>query len=322
MDAFLYRYDPFLNGKTGKKIHKPIINQEIKIFEEILVNVLNELSFNIQEFSRFDYNYIKPKKSSLSLMFHGDKEDFPDVDLFYMQMHLKNQFQLDRSGWGMSNGNLLNLNYLCRNNITDDNSGIISIKSEMLKSGTKLRQSNSLFSRLPPEDYLLVALQTPGDTVLKKYSNMSVNDLIRRICDFSRKNKINFLIKPHPNTVRNRSIIPHLFVQSAISGNIKIYMGDVVKAIENAKGVVVLNSGVGFEALLYNKPVYTFAEADYSVAAHTPSEMRFKDWCLELPVKNTDVFFNEYVKYNIFTSKINNAKHAIKKIIIEAMQKT
>ena len=320
MDVLIYKYDPFYNGKTGKKIKNPVVNQEIKEFEKILVHVLKDLSFRVNELSRFDFEKTTPPRDALNIMFHGDKQDFPNIDLFYMQMHIKTQFQMDTNGWGVSNSNLQKLNDTSRNAKSDDVSGFDAIKLELAKAGTKLGQSKQILKKLPKNEYVLVALQTPGDTVIQKYSNMSVNDLISKISDISANLDIKFLLKPHPNTVRNRKIMPHLVWKSIFKKNLKIFMGDISEAIKNSSGVIVLNSGVGFEALIYNKPVFTFAEADYSVVAHAINDIPIEQWCLTLPKKNVNSFFNEYRKYNIFISDQNKAYNQVLKTIKQVLK--
>lgn len=42
-----------------------------------------------------------------------------------------------------------------------------------------------------------------------------------------------------------------------------IVEGSIHDLIENAAGVVTVNSGVGFESLLHEKPVITFGKTDY-----------------------------------------------------------
>lgn len=320
MDVILYKYDPFFNGKTGKKIKKPIINHEIKSFEKILVHALKDLSLCVHEFSRFDFEKTTPANNVLSIMFHGDKQDFPNIDLFYMQMHIKTQFQLNTNGWGVSNSNLQNLKGISRNTSSGDDTGFNAIKLELEKAGTKLSQSNQSFKNLPNNEYILVALQTPGDTVLKKYSKMSVNDLISKISDISANLDTTFILKPHPNTVRNRKIMSHLIWNTTFKKNLKIFTGDISEAIKKSSGVIVLNSGVGFEALTYNKPVFTFAEADYSVVAHTINEIPIEKWCLTLPKKNANSFFNDYYKYNIFLSEKNRAYNQVKQTVKEVLK--
>ena len=315
MDVFLYKYDPLFNGKTGKRIRKPIINQEIKQFESILIEVLKDLSFNVHELSRFDVSRSPHPKSGISILFHGDKQDYPNIDLFYMQMHLKTQFQLDQNGWGMSNSNLPHLTNFTINSLSGDITGLKKVKLELENMGTKLPQSGRIFKKLPKKEYILVALQTPNDTVLQKYSDMGVSELVSKINEISKKIELIFLVKPHPNTLRNRKLIFHLARKAMFRGNVKIFMGDISEAIINSAGVIVLNSGVGFEALTYKKPVYTFGQADYSIAAHGAREMAIEEWCHSLPRKNTYSFFNEYLKYNIFISDANSARLKIAKVI-------
>ena len=97
-------------------------------------------------------------------------------------------------------------------------------------------------------------------------------------------------------------------------------MGDITEAIKRCSGVIILNSGVGFEALTYRKPVFTFAEADYSMVTHTVKDISIEEWCHKLPKKNTFSFFNEYLKYNIFLTDQDDARIKVSRIIKDALK--
>ena len=321
MDVYFYKYDPHFNGKTGKRIKNPIVNQEIKQFENILIEVLKDLSLKVKELSRFDVEKIPPRINALNILFHGDKLDYPNIDLFYMQMHLKTQFQLNKSGWGVANSELEGVNTKAVDETKLFNSAFIKFKKELAKHGTKLPKRGKIYQSLPDNDYILVALQTPADTVIKKYSKLSVTDLISQIRILSKKTNQNFLIKLHPNTVTNKKILFSLACNTMFRKNVKIYMGDIAEAIENSSGVIVINSGVGFEALLRSKPVFTLGKADYSSAAYCENDLSLEEWCDILPVKSPTMFFDGYLKYNMLLSDQSDLKCKLLKIITDAIKK-
>lgn len=104
--------------------------------------------------------------------------------------------------------------------------------------------------------YVFVALQRPRDTV-SQLARISTDDLALKIVKLFRGTEYKVVIKRHPQE--------KLLDMTKISSEKHVIMSQhsIHKIIPGADAVFTVNSGVGFEALLYKKPVYTSGECDY-----------------------------------------------------------
>ena len=127
-----------------------------------------------------------------------------------------------------------------------------------------------------PDKFILVALQVEGDTVMK-LKHRSSKYMIEAAVQTGRFMNLPVVVKFHPMARNNKEL--HALIQRTKSGGFPIYesQGDIRQLIVRAEAVFVINSGVGFEALLHHKPVFTFGACDYNYIAHavpgTPREV-------------------------------------------------
>ena len=111
---------------------------------------------------------------------------------------------------------------------------------------------------LPQEKYIFVVGQVPDDTV-SFHANIKSDDLITRVVDrFA--DEITVVFKPHPIDLKRR---PKYYQQLSQTYNVTMTNGSIHKIIPNAEAVFTVNSGVGFESLLHNKPVICSGHSDY-----------------------------------------------------------
>lgn len=127
---------------------------------------------------------------------------------------------------------------------------------------TNSRQGPTLGA--PEPGYVFVALQVPNDSVLrlafgKDYLAL-VGTAIRALLDAGER----VVVKPHPKG-RFPAVLDLLAGLSC--DRLAVNDGAIHDLIPPAKAVLTANSGVGFEALLHEKPVLCLAEADYGHAA-------------------------------------------------------
>jgi hypothetical protein len=110
---------------------------------------------------------------------------------------------------------------------------------------------------IPPKSpYVFVACQRPRDTV-SKLAKIKTEILPVEVVKAFKATKYKVVIKRHPQEklmdITYLAKEPHvIFSQHSIH-----------QIIPNAKAVITVNSGVGFEALLHKKPVYTAGHCDY-----------------------------------------------------------
>lgn len=115
-----------------------------------------------------------------------------------------------------------------------------------------------------PENCIFFPLQVLGDTVMK-LCRVDYVAAIRMAADLAREYEIPLLIKRHPYC--ESSEIEDL-LQELVKSNPYVYRTDasVHQCIAHADVVLCCNSGVGFEALLHGKPVFSLGHSDYAAA--------------------------------------------------------
>jgi len=120
MNIFLRTFNPDINSKTGSPLHPDAPRRgtpEWLKFQSILIDCLNNLGHRLheqlenplvpdtQDFYEEDghcgENYcscrVYPDKR---IYVHKTKREYPNGDLFWMQMHMRELFTLDTHGWG------------------------------------------------------------------------------------------------------------------------------------------------------------------------------------------------------------------------------
>ena len=128
---------------------------------------------------------------------------------------------------------------------------------------SRLYQSN--YSSLDlNEPYVFIAGQLSYDSVIKQHSNVNGQQYYNKIAETFGDKGYKVVFKHHPTTYtdnKNQFYIPKH--PSVIETKASIH-----SAIKKADAVFVMNSGVGLEALLHKKHVFTGGNCDYKWATH------------------------------------------------------
>ncbi|MET3855399.1 hypothetical protein [Rhizobium sp. OAE497] len=111
-----------------------------------------------------------------------------------------------------------------------------------------------------PERFVFVALQMVGDSVqeLAHFTPMEMLDEVIAACA---RRGYTVVVKRHP--LCGSAAVGRYLAEAQGSGRITLASGSIHAIIARAAAVCVVNSGVGAEALLHEKPVYVFGRADY-----------------------------------------------------------
>ena len=116
-----------------------------------------------------------------------------------------------------------------------------------------------------PDRYIFVPFQVDSDTQIVEYSpwirNMEMlYQLLSEITQISDKEPPVFVVKEHPSSANDYRHLHEL------NSNIRFYnQTNTQTLIEGADCILTINSSVGFEALLLNKPVITLGQAFYAL---------------------------------------------------------
>jgi len=129
------------------------------------------------------------------------------------------------------------------------------------KNVSKYPQSDEAF--VAPGPFVFFPLQSLDDTVvaLQRFPTL---DVLEKAAVIAREKKKHLVIKRHPRCTNER-------VADAIARMVKdneyvLRTGASIHAILQAcDAVLVANSGVGFEALIHHRPVYTFGGSEYEL---------------------------------------------------------
>ena len=123
-----------------------------------------------------------------------------------------------------------------------------------------------------PQNFLFVPLQVENDTVMKLKS-IATTTLIDHAIAVAKELDIPLVVKVHPKSPKNHSILRAVKQRLASEPNCFFSTGDVRALLDRCIGVMTISSGVGFEALLRLKPVFTYVKCDYAQGANPNSSL-------------------------------------------------
>ena len=229
-----------------EKLHKQLIDEE----HNVIVKTL--------PLWQFDDAYV----TSLSLQYdkiyipHKHAWQYPNVKngVYYMQTVFPEYFSVDESGWGSF------LSYLPIE-LTEVDERIWNDLVERINSNvSKFDQPTK---EIDDTDFWLFVCQIPHDEVIRQASSVSVLQALKKTHELAKKRNKKLIVKGHP--VNPSSMIE---LRDYCASNKIRYVDDVSihSALRKCEAVFLVNSGVGFEAMLHGKPVVCFGDSEYKEA--------------------------------------------------------
>lgn len=188
---------------------------------------------------------------------------------YYMQELLPSLFTVDRDGWGAASRA-----YACDDYKTHvPDARLDDLLNEIQGSRiTKAPQSKTQTGALPSFD-ILVPLQVPGDDALIYHADIGLEQFVEILAQFAERAKVRVLFRKHPYDETDfYSRMKHRFASAYVLFDSQGHIHDILQA---APAVAVINSGVGFEAMIYDKPLLSFGRAVYdsAVSKVTPTNI-------------------------------------------------
>lgn len=111
-----------------------------------------------------------------------------------------------------------------------------------------------------PKNFIFIALQLIGDAV-SQLAYLSLFEMVEEVVRTAETKGLSVVIKRHPLC---KAPEVSRFLSTLVSeGRVNQSYSSIHTIIAKALAVCVINSGVGAEALLHEKPVYVFGRADY-----------------------------------------------------------
>ncbi|MFQ5784512.1 MAG: hypothetical protein ACE5H8_06780 [Alphaproteobacteria bacterium] len=186
---------------------------------------------------------------------------------FYMQVIFPWLFTVDPLGWSAGSSA-----YPCDHRAGDSESGTFERYIERIvgQNESKYEQRARINRRelvargeIPDGPYIFFACQRPTDQAVRFYSPYEAIDVAAGVARWAKKRGFSVVFKAHPtNIARARPL------HDATSGyDVYWSMASVHDLIAHSDAVYVINSGVGFEAMLHNKPVVTFGQVEYDAVS-------------------------------------------------------
>lgn len=182
---------------------------------------------------------------------------------FYMQMTFPWLFTVDPLGWSAGSSA-----YPCDYRAGEPESGTFEryVKRVVRKNESKYTQPASrtrdaLVARgeIPEGPYIFFACQRPNDQAIRFFSPYEVVDVVAGLARWARDRGVSVVLKAHPTNPKSaRPLIEATDGLGAYWSTASVH-----DLIGHSEAVYVINSGVGFEAMLHNKPVVTFGQVEY-----------------------------------------------------------
>lgn len=156
-------------------------------------------------------------------------------------------------------------------------------KKKVLEYAETYKSGNN--SRLPQPD--VIGPEPSYPYFFYTYQNWYDDPQVYAIADYLQQHGYKLIVKYHPQLREaSKTLLPH--------ENIIIKNDSIHKLIPASSGVISTNSGVGFEALLYDKHVFTFGNSDYIHVAH---QLTMDTIDTILPIANTPFEIEKVYKY-------------------------
>ena len=115
------------------------------------------------------------------------------------------------------------------------------------------------------DGFILIVLQSQDDSV-GRWHNISPIEMIKTCSEFARDKNLRVVMKPHPKE-KSRYFMQQLESLADIYESLTISNQPIEALLPASRFIVTANSGVGFEALLYETPVITTAYSEYQPAS-------------------------------------------------------
>ena len=265
MKILLRTFNNSINSKTGSILPADAPRRgtpEWATFENLFIPIL-------RKYAEVETQKEHPKEPNLGWphdrfgYVHKTIRDCPDGSLFWMQMHLRDLFTLDSTGWGADHSQYGKADF-------------VDLPDEAVEFVTKLsdelwRDNVSKIDQIKEVDcevdipFILVPIQIPRDYTIQWHFPISVKYFIDSIQAWAHQAQTHVAFKLHP--CNRMDIDLQIAVEDAVRMSRYCHRvdGNIHELIKRAIGLFVINSGTGFEALIHGQPVCTFGSCDYNL---------------------------------------------------------
>lgn len=209
----------------------------------------------------------------LALVAHRSSGDFHGQQTptwFFMQEYFRSVFVLDPTGWGAGSSvypvDCVALPPAVLGAWDDYRAAFLQGRLESKFGQVDRAAWPALVARreLPEQPYIFVPIQIPDDRVIADFSDVGMANVMQAALALAKQEGCRLVVKAHPaGRARTRELAACIDDPCVLWTQAHVH-----DALAHARGVVTVNSGVGFEALLANVPLVCLGRTEYDTAAH------------------------------------------------------
>lgn len=197
------------------------------------------------------------------------------------------------------------------------------LASKFSQASSMSREDLVARGKLPAGKFAFFPLQIPHDQSLLYFSNVSQMDVLQAASEWASRAGIALVLKEHPanrgsaREYREAITGPHVSWSDA-------HLHDLIR---HAQGVLTMNSGAGFEAILFGKPVLAFARVEYdAVVQRATTDTIAQAWKAAM-AEDVDVRLTRYsrfvdwflARYAVDLSRPYSAAHSLDRVVAKAV---
>jgi hypothetical protein len=234
--------------------------------EALLRGCLLELGLEVVDQDWDSETPLRAEGAALRIYAHASRRERPDGDLFLKEMHLPGLVTLDSQGWGVEHSRMRQRPDLGAIDPREAEVRVSALRDAFLASGRSRLPQPEPAGRTDAAGAILVPLQRPHDYVIDTHSPVGVLEFLHAVAGWADRRGRTVALKLHPANGLDPEIVAAARGWAARSPYVRLAEGNIHRLLSAARGVFVINSGSGFEALLHGKPVATFGDCDYKWA--------------------------------------------------------
>ena len=169
-------------------------------------------------------------------------------------------FSFDTLGYsGWSKFAQTPLEQLGMSEVDPDGADFLREKERIIRGNVSKYQQTAAGTDLPAE-YVFVGLQKPGDAV-QQLARMPMLGMLEEVVTTCQARGMAVVVKRHPKCTSGA--VARELAAGVAAGRYQVSDASIHDLIAGSCAVCVVNSSVGAEALLHEKPVYLFGAAEY-----------------------------------------------------------
>jgi hypothetical protein len=254
-----------------RRIHVHPSMARWRLFESILRDCLTRLDHDVFE---MDIDFFLPElppdppEAEYRIYAHKTRRDAPTANLFYKEMYIHHLFTVDTEGWGIEHSRMKQPPDLSGMDPDEAERFCTALSTQLLTSGhSKVQQPppQPVDSALKP--YLLAPMQIPTDYTVRTHAPLTVEQYVDGIADWAESRRQRVAFKVHPGR-EFPELTKAAHRRADGSRYVVVVSGNIHSLISESEGVIVFNSGTGFESLIHGKPVITLGNCDYQWVTH------------------------------------------------------